>query len=136
MQPRSDDLSIGNEEKLWRRIAPSLVHKESESEFRPNSGAFLDRNTNEVSVHIASLTTPERALKDYPEHSLVEIPAGLPRSLGYAIVRDPTEKDPSHALICPPLGRTGNPIKSDSRKMAKEAKWIVLKPPASISPNN
>jgi hypothetical protein len=44
-------------------------------------------------------------------------------------VRDPTEEDPSHAMICPPTGITKNNRKSDARKMTGEAKWLAF--PAS-----
>jgi hypothetical protein len=98
MQPRIDDSSIGDEERLWRRIIPRWIITE-DGKFRPSSTAFLDDYTNEVSVNIAVLTDLDKALEDHPNDSLVEIKAGLPRSLGHAIVRDPTEKDPSHALI-------------------------------------
>jgi hypothetical protein len=130
MQPRIDDSSIGDEERLWRRIIPQWIVQAEDGKLRPSSAAFLDGHTGEVSVHIAALTDEDKALEDRPNDSLVEIKAGLPRSLGHAIVRDPTEKDPSHALICPPPGRTGKPRKSDARKMAQSAEWIVLKPPS------
>jgi hypothetical protein len=42
------------------------------------------------------------------------------------VVRDPTENDPSHALICPPAGASNKGRKSDARQMAGQARWIVL----------
>jgi len=128
MQPRFDDSSICDEERLWRRIIPQWIVPTEDGKLRPSSSAFLDGYTGEVSVHIAALTDQYKALEGRPNDSLVEIKAGLPRSLGHAIVRDPTEQDPSHALICPPPEKPRKQRKSDARRMAEEAQWIVLKP--------
>ncbi len=129
MQPRIDDSSIGDEERLWRRIIPKWIVQTEDDKLRPSSSAFLDGHTGEVSVHIAALTDRDKALEGRPDDSLVEIKAGLPRSLGHAIVRDPTDKDPSHALICPPPEKPRKRRKADAREMAEQSQWIVLKPP-------
>lgn len=129
MQQRIDDLSIGNQERLWRRIIPSWIVEGEDGKLRPSSSAFLDGYTGEVSVHIAALTNQDQALEGRPNDSLVEIVAALPRSLGHILVRDPTDKDPSHALICPPPDKPNKKRKMDARKMAEQARWIVLKPP-------
>lgn len=121
MPERVDDPTIEDEARLWRRILPPWVHREPDGRVRPASFAFLDRLSGELSVHLASLTTPERALQGHPEDSLVEIDAGFIRSLGYTVVRDPTPGDESHALICPA------PSRRDARKIAGRATWIVLK---------
>jgi hypothetical protein len=121
MPQREDDPSITDDEVLWRRIIPSWIHREPGGKVRPGSVAFLDRLSGELSVHIASLTTPEQALKDRPDDSLVAIPAGYPRSLGFAIVRDPKPDDPSHALICP------SPKGARASKLAEKATWVVFR---------
>ena len=122
MPTHVDDPTIGDDEVLWRRIRPEWVQREQDGTIRPASVAFIDRTpSREVSVHIASLTDQDRVLQAYPEDSLVAIKAGHPRSLGYAIVRDPTPEDPSHALICP------SPNKGDARKIAKQYNWVLLR---------
>lgn len=126
MQPRIDDSSIGDEERLWRRIIPDWIHRTPDGKFRPSSVAFLDGYTGEVSVHIAAFTNQEKALRGHPNDSLVEIRVGFPRSFGHAIVPDPTDEDPSHALICPPPQKPNKQRKSDARKMAEQARWVVL----------
>jgi hypothetical protein len=132
MPLRVDDPSIANEEILWRRIhnIPNWVKQKPDGTYRPTSAAFLDNTdpTGEVSVHLASLTNQQQVLARRPDDGLVEIEAGFPRSLGHAIVRDPTDADPSHALICPPPNQTTR--KSDAREMAQAARWVVL--PKSI----
>lgn len=126
MPPRADDPTIGDDEVLWRRIRPEWVQREADGTFRPGSFAFMDRTPSaELSIHLASLTDPDRALQGFPQDSLAAIRAGLPRSLGYAVVRDPTPDDPSHALICP------SPNKGKARTMAKQATWVVLREPPS-----
>jgi hypothetical protein len=129
MPLRIDDRSIPDEEILWRRIVakPEWFKLDAEGRLRPSSVAFLDGSKEkEVSVHIASLTTQEQALSGRPDDGLAAIRAGLPRALGHAVVRDPTETDPSHALICPPPNKSNSTRKSDARRMAGAAEWVVL----------
>ena len=106
MPLRVDDPTVTDDALLWRRIQnqPGWVKALPDGSIRPSSVAFLDNYTNEVSVHLAELTKPENALQGRPDDGLTEIMTSCPRSLGHAIVRDPTEDDPSHALICPPTG--------------------------------
>src|SRR5437899_3464025 len=89
MCDRPDDLSIPNEERLWRRIRANWVHRPTGEAPRPTSAAFKDNLSGEVSVFIASRTTTDMLLRDHPTDSLAEITAGLARSLGYKVVRDP-----------------------------------------------
>src|SRR4051812_22133372 len=102
MPSRVDDPSISNDEVLWRRILPAWIYHQPDGVIRPASVAFSDRLSSELSVHLASvLSDPDRALAGRPQDSLVAVTVSLVRSLGYAVARDPTPDDPSHALICP-----------------------------------
>lgn len=122
-----DDPSISDEERLWRRIWPNHVSK-SKDPIIPQSRAFRDNHTGEVSVHRADLITPEDALAEYPTHYLVEITAGQVRALGeYAVVADPIVDDPSHALILP------SPTRGDAKRLARQAQWIVPDDPLDIT---
>lgn len=137
---REDDSSIPDEEKLWRRIPKSQIVPGDDGKPRPSSAAFRDRETGEISVHLSSLTTKEAALERFPEFSLAEIPAGLPRSLGYSVARDPIKDDsilpddPSHALVCPPPSRSLNRCRKDHSVMAVQSQWAVLR--EGHSPNS
>ncbi len=133
MPDRVDDPSITDDEALWRRITPrpTLIVEGEDGKPRPSSGAFIDRETGEVSVHRAKLTTLEQVLTGHPGVGVAEINAGLPRSLGHALVPDPTEDDPSHALICPPPSAGTGRRKTDARRMATAATWVF--PPPSVS---
>jgi hypothetical protein len=126
MPQRVDDPTIADSEILWRRILPNWLHHDADGTIRPSKVAFTDRHTGEVSVHLASIMLDHNlALEGRPDDSLAAIFAGHPRSLGFAIVRDPKPDDPSHTLICP------SPTESKARQIAKQATWVVLRTHAS-----
>jgi hypothetical protein len=129
MGPRTDDPTIGDDEPLWRRILPSWIVHNSDGTPRPSSIAFLDGINGELSVHLAKRTNTEAVLADRPHDSIAELPAGVPRSLGHAIVHDPTPEDDSHALVCPPDNIPEKRRKRDARSMAVACCWAILKVP-------
>jgi hypothetical protein len=57
-----------------------------------------------------------------------------PRSLGHAIVRDPEQDNPAHALICPPPQIGENRRKKDARKIALAARFLTINAPESVLP--
>lgn len=119
-----DDDRVSDNDLLYRRIIPRWVHTGGDV-IRPQSNSFIDRHTGRLSVHIASLTTPEDALAvaKRPQEYLVAIPVALVRELEYNIMHVPTDEDPSHAVICPQLS------KSPARRLAHEAEWVVPEDP-------
>lgn len=126
MTQRVDDkTTISNDDLLWRRIVnkPEWVSRTEDGKWRVSSAAFIDRYTGEVSVHLAKLTTQEKALAGRSNEGLVEIVAALPRSIELIIAYDPKDDDQSHSLICPPSG--GSISKSKARKLADAANWLV-----------
>jgi hypothetical protein len=133
MPPRADDPTIEDHEPLWRRILPlpGWIHRNPDGSFRPSSMAFLDNIDGELSVHLANLTSQEAVLRDRATESIAELLASVPRSLGYAIVRDPTPEDASHALICPPANTPENRRKKHARFIAAQCRWVCLRMPAS-----
>ena len=55
---RADDQAIRNEDELWRFVHPSQLYLDPQTKrVRPKSGAFIDRNTGEMSVDVARLTS-------------------------------------------------------------------------------
>jgi hypothetical protein len=102
---KADDPTVGDYEVLWRRIHPNWISLQEGKE-EISSAAFKDE---EMSVHIASLTTPTAILARYPTHRLAAFTAGQARSEGYIVVGNPTPDDPSHALVLPreKLSRSG-----------------------------
>jgi len=100
----------------------------------PTSLVFSDRRSGEVSVVLASVADKQHILAQYPQHSLVEVRAGVPRREGCLLVRDPICNDPSqpdepaHALICPPHGQK-QLSKAAARTSARAARVIELREP-------
>lgn len=127
MTERTDNptITISNDDLLWRRIVnqPEWVNRNSDGSWRVSSAAFIDRHTGQVSAHLARLTTQEKALAGRPDEGMIELIAGLPRSLGLIVAYDPKDEDPSHSLIYPPAG--GAVSKSKARKLADAARWLV-----------
>lgn len=132
MCDRPDDPSIPNEERLWRRIRSDWVYRLSDPP-RPTSAAFKDNLSGEVSAFIASLTTTDTMLpQDRATDSLAEITAGLARSAGYKVVRDPdgglVPNDASHVVLCPPPGLGKKRLTKAAVTLAEGATWVVLRP--------
>lgn len=120
-----DDHSIGDNERLWRRVHPTQITFEAESgEPRISSGVFSTGDG--LSVSIASETTTEALLKNYPEHSLIEFEAGVARSLGCVVVRDPTDDDPAHAVVWGPKSH-GRLNKTQMDALRQAAKMIIYR---------
>lgn len=131
MTRREDDKQvIRDRDWLWRRIVnvPQWVTNNGDGSWRVSSAAFRDGHTNEVSVHLARLTTREEALRDRLDDGLVELEAVVPRSIGLIVAFDPTENDQSHSLICAPSG--GKISKMQARRMVDAARWLIR--PATI----
>ena len=83
MAQRIDDQSINDDDLLWRRIVNNPIwwrRDEKGNLIRDEKGnpclssaSFLDGYTGEVSVHLARLTSQEKALKGRLDVGLVEI---------------------------------------------------------------
>lgn len=122
-----DDVTIGDDERLLHRIRPDDIVVDSETgQFRPSSAAFRSKS-NIISVDIASLTTPEKALENYPTCRLVEIEVGIVRSLGCRVVRDPLPGNPSHALVYG-SGPGGRMTKPQAREIVNRCTWVQIDP--------
>ena len=127
-QERIDDSTVNNDERLWRRVHPDqIIWDEHLKNYRPSSGVF--RPSGEMSVDIASLSTPEAALSNYSQHSLVEFQAGAARKEGCIIVRDPLPDNPSHALVCG-KNTEGRLTKPQAKNIQRNSKWVILKAPS------
>ncbi len=126
MPERIDDLSITSEELLWRRLHPKWVIHNEDGSFRVSSAAFKD-GRHEVSVDIATLTAIEDSLAGFTDQGLAELQAGVSRSLGHAVVRDPLPENVAHALICEPLPLPHSKRERDAKTMSREA--IIIRMP-------
>jgi len=129
IMPRVDDESLGDDRLLLRRILPEWIIREN-GRYRPQSIAFMDRHTYEVSVFVADLTDAVSILQGHPQANLVAFVAGIPRSVGGIVARTPENSDPSHRVLCYP---TQGLMRKAAKLIAEGAQWINLIPPVSSS---
>ncbi len=99
---RVDDPDLGDETVLWRRVLPGWLNPNEGGEYRPQSLAFVDRLTHEVSVFVADLTDVVAVMNGRPDESLVAITAGVPRTAGGIVAKTPENPDPAHRVLCYP----------------------------------
>ncbi len=124
----SDDLTIANEEKLWRLILPRHTSiDENTGELRPWTGNFQDVD-DPLSVDISSLTTLEETFqRGSGEKVIAEFTAGIAREVGCKVIKDPKPENESHALV---YGhhKKGGPTGSEAKKISKKSK-VISHPP-------
>ena len=133
---RADDQAIRNEDELWRFVHPSQLYLDPQTKrVRPKSGAFIDRNTGEMSVDVARLTSLGVVRDRKPQHSIARFTAGDVRLMetkyrvcSAPILPDNLEQEPpnpAHAVVCPRMKER------DAQKLAtSEPVWAFLNPPA------
>lgn len=117
-----DDPTIGDDEILWRRVDPAdIVTDHNTGRQRSSSAAFL---TEQMSVHIASLTSLEAVLTRYPHVRIAAFGAEDARNLGCVVARAPTPDDPSHALVCRQDDSTKRISKRTAKRLAEIAQLL------------
>ena len=122
---RQDDLTILDDDRLFRRVPQHQLFAEPDGTQRPTSAVFknLELSVNIESLMIQQGRTPEDTLINHPNEYLAAITAGQVRQHKYPIVKD-TEppNDPAHGLV---LGKkTG----SFANAMIRQHQWIVPPP--------
>jgi hypothetical protein len=134
MPERIDDPELLDDDSLWRRIPNNQesIAKLPDGEVRPSSAAFTDELSGELSVFVVKLKTGESVLEGRPDQGLVHIKAAIPRQLLNIVGLTPEVEDIAHRVIVPGPNHLGASRKSDARKMAKAAVWVVL--PESCRP--
>ena len=122
----ADDLTIGNEAGLFRRISPChFVSDENSGGLRPSSAAFDDHpNGSPMSVVLADALAatgrcPDDLLARYAGFALAMTTAGLARECRQGVAREPLEDEPAHGVV---FGRKTKPVK---RKLATGACWVI-----------
>jgi len=120
---RPDDPSIGNDERLWRRVHPTQIELDPQTkEPDVSSGTFSTRE--EVLVTIATESTLADFLRDNPDHSIIEFTAGAARALGCTVVRDPQPNDPAHALVCG--SRSRGQLNKTQQELLNQASSLIV----------
>ena len=102
---------------LLRRVRDYEVLVENGNP-RPSSQAFIQGGPDgNVSVYLASETTPERITRDYPGTYVAEVEIRTIRELGLEVEREPIEDDPGHCNI------TGRKTRTRARAIARNSQW-------------
>jgi len=122
----ADDLSILDEDRLFRRVPANQLVPGDDRTVRPSSGVY---KTDKLSVYAESLMSeqkraPNECLKDYPDTYLSAIKAGSVRKfIDCPIAKDnaPPE-DPAHCLI------HGKKTGSFGKAMVREHEWVIAPP--------
>ena len=91
---------------VLRRIRDYEVFEDDEGNRRPSSQAFIQGGPDgNVSVYLASETTPEQITRHYPGTHVAEVEISSIRAQGLDVERDPIEGDPGTATS--PAARPG-----------------------------
>ncbi len=130
----TDDSTIGDEAALWRRVPPwHFVYDANLGRWRPSSAAFdNDPDGHPMSVVLGDQVVSEGrdtgdVVAGHAGFALASLTAGLARSEGQGVTRDPLPDEPAHALVF------GNKSKSVQRRLAKGASWVIAPPgPAGV----
>ena len=119
-----DDSTIPDDALLWRRIPPwHVVVNQNTGGRMVSSAAFDDDDDSPMSVTLADASAdPQGMLAGHTEFGLVAFSAGLARSIGLAIVRDPTDADPAHALV---IGKKRHSVR---RNLRNGSTWVIRPP--------
>jgi hypothetical protein len=77
-----------------------------------------------MSVHLSSVllaagVAPESVLASHEGYGLVRFTAGLVRSLGQVVLRDPQPNDPSHGLVA------GNKTEGRRKRIMESSEWVI-----------
>ena len=115
-----DDEGVDDEAVLWRRIPPWGLDRNDDLD----SSNFVDKESGELSVALAAMTTLDSLLEGHEGFGVVAFRAVDARHLGdppgrYVVRHTPLADDPAHTIICPKLSR------GDARKLRDASEWVV-----------
>ena len=118
---------VDPEENLYRGIisADWVIYDNNLKRHRLTSRAFKGTfpAKNELSVDIASKTSPQQSLDRLPKSDgLVRFSAKLPRKKGLEVVEDPIPQNHAHALV---ISKSSNISKGVRRLMAENCVWVI-----------
>ncbi len=114
-----DIQQVADDEELFRRLTVwNQLAKKPDGSYRPSTAVY--RSTlGDISVDIASKTTPEESIKG--AIALIGIFAKEPKELGYPVIEEPIEENQAHALI--KVG--GRMRQSHARKLVGVSSWVI-----------
>ena len=107
-----------NETAMRRVTRTEITRHEDEGTIRPSSDAFLQGGPEgNVSVYLASETTPERITREYPGTYVALVEVSVIRAQGLEVEREPVEEEPGHCNI------TGRKTPAKRRAIARSSCW-------------
>lgn len=111
---------VNDNDTVMRRVSRTEVTlHEDDGAIRPSSDAFMQGGPEgNVSVYLASETTPERITRSYPGMYVALVEVSVIRALGLEVERDSIEDDPGHCNI------TGRKTRSKARAIARNSRWV------------
>ncbi len=110
---------ILNEDELYRRFLDVYLKYDGSI----SSAAFHNTsNTDDMSVDLARLTTPEKTVSEYPGLGVASFLAGLARKLKQQVLHDPIPTNIAHSTV------RGKKTRSISKKLAEGSTPILLPP--------
>ena len=119
-QTYRDAEDIQDDDLLFRRITPSQ-HTAVQPDGTRILTSFAFREPNhEFSMYVAKEVTREKVLScGIPTQEIVEVRARDVRSLGYILVREPDDCDPSHVFAKARVPKSRNQISKDCKVLAE-----------------
>lgn len=118
MSSSTQECRIEDSQAVMRRVRIDEIITDEDGTPRPSSQAFKqDGPDGDVSVYLASETTPARITQDYPGTYVAEVDVGTIRAQGLDVERDPVPGEPGHCNI------TGRKSRSRARTIARSYRW-------------
>jgi hypothetical protein len=115
-----DDSSIGDEQRVWRRIGPLQYTDHGDGRIEAMSGAFADSKESPLSVDLAETAgSPQKTRQGWDQYGVVEIRVGDVRALGLGVTREPREGNDAHAYV------HGKKTKGVQRRLRQAASWVI-----------
>ncbi len=120
MNDPQDDLTIGNDETVIRRVERrEQVCDDNLGRRRPTTQAFLQDGRNGlVSVSLWSETTPDDVAKEGDQPYQCTVSVGVLRENGLGIIRSPESGGPGHCDI------TGRKTKGRLKSIVSQTQWV------------
>lgn len=123
-----DAVDIPDSAMLYRRITPSqhVSSTNADGTIVLNSLAFREQS-HQFSLYVADEVKPSKVLScGFESQRIIAVSAGLVRSLGYDLIRDPDTCDPSHVYARMRTDKSRNQIRDDCKSLALSVRNFLL----------
>lgn len=115
-----DAEDIADGDWLLRRITPSQHCVMQPDGTRIITGYAFREQSHEFSLYVAAEITREKLLScGFPTQEIIEVLAGDVRELGYMLIRDPDDCDPSHVFAKAKAYKSRGQIAKDCKFLAE-----------------